>query len=68
MNKTNRLPNQWIAHLRNQVQSLLSTLSPGEAKALRARFGLDTPPDEEDDEDSLRALARELTTLKKRKR
>ena len=68
MNKPNRLPDRWIAHLRNQVQSLLSTLSPGEAKALRARFGLDTPPEEEDDEESLRALARELAALRKKKR
>jgi DNA-directed RNA polymerase sigma subunit (sigma70/sigma32) len=62
----NRLPAQWIAHLRKEVESLLSTLSPGEAKALRARFGLDTPSDEDDDEESLRALARELTRLKQK--
>jgi DNA-directed RNA polymerase sigma subunit (sigma70/sigma32) len=60
----NRLPDPWIAHLRKEVQSLLNALSPGEAKALRARFGLDTPPEEDDDEESLRALARELAALK----
>jgi len=63
----NRLPTPWIAHLRKEVQSLLSTLSPSEAKALRARFGLGTRPDDEDDEESLQALARELTALKKKR-
>ena len=63
----NRLPAQWIAHLRKEVQSMLSSLSPGEAKALRARFGLDTPSEEDDDEESLRALARELARLKQKR-
>jgi len=62
----NRLPPQWIAHLRKEVQSMLSSLSPGEAKTLRARFGLDTPSEEDDDEESLRALARELARLKQK--
>ena len=65
---SNRLPDPWIAHLRKEVQSLLSTLSPGELKALRTRFGLGTQrPDEDDDEESLRALARELRALKKKR-
>jgi len=62
-----RLPERWLAQLRKEVESRLSALSPAEAKALRARFGLDTPPDEDDDEESLRALARELTMLKQSK-
>jgi hypothetical protein len=64
----NRLPNPWIAHLRKEVQSLLSTLSPAEVKELRARFGLGMRPDDDDDEESLRALMHELVALKKKRR
>jgi DNA-directed RNA polymerase sigma subunit (sigma70/sigma32) len=49
--------------------SVLSSLTPQEAEALRARFGIDGTdrvPDEE--EGTQRALARELAMLKKKKK
>jgi hypothetical protein len=52
---------------REQVSSWLAALTPREAKALRARFGIDRPgrsPDEE--EVMLHALARELAILQKK--
>jgi hypothetical protein len=52
---------------REQVSAWLSSLTPREAKILRARFGIDNPgrsPDEE--ETMLHALARELAMLQKK--
>jgi hypothetical protein len=52
---------------REQVSSWLAALTPREAKALRARFGIDNrgqSPDEE--EVMLHALARELAILQKK--
>jgi DNA-directed RNA polymerase sigma subunit (sigma70/sigma32) len=54
---------------RKDFHSVLAALTPQQAKALRARFGIDTPgrtPDEE--EGALRALARELAMLKRKKK
>jgi len=56
-----------IEATRAQVHSLLAALTPQEAKALRARFGIDgvgTTSDE--DEVILHALARELAILQKK--
>jgi DNA-directed RNA polymerase sigma subunit (sigma70/sigma32) len=49
--------------LRKAVHTHLKSLTPEEAKVLRARFRLDKGQDAEDDD--LRALARELASLKK---
>jgi hypothetical protein len=52
--------------LRKKVHYYLAALTPEEAKALRARFGISPagqPPDM--DEEALRALASELSKLKK---
>jgi DNA-directed RNA polymerase sigma subunit (sigma70/sigma32) len=57
--------NPSMEELRKKVHTYLATLTPEEAKALRAQFGLNKSPDNEDD--SLRALARELSKLKKMK-
>jgi hypothetical protein len=56
-----------IETTRAQVHSWLAALTPQEAKALRARFGIDDAgrtPDEE--EVILRALARDLAVLQKK--
>jgi hypothetical protein len=56
-----------IEATRAEVHSLLAALTPQEAKALRARFGIDEvgrTPDEE--EVFLRALARDLAVLQKK--
>ncbi|MGA2563096.1 MAG: hypothetical protein ABSF96_05990 [Steroidobacteraceae bacterium] len=53
--------------IRAKVHSLLAALTPQEAKALRAQFGIDEAgraPDEE--EVILRALARDLGVLQKK--
>ena len=63
-----QLPDELIARLRHEVHSLLAVLTPGEAKALRARFGLDKQRDEDLDEEAVRALIRELAALKKKKK
>jgi DNA-directed RNA polymerase sigma subunit (sigma70/sigma32) len=58
----------WIEMIRKEVQSLLGVLTPREAKALRARFGLDENNRVTGDEEgTLRALARELAMLKRKK-
>jgi hypothetical protein len=53
--------------LRNQVHSYLATLTPQEAKALRALFGLSAAGRSDEDEEPIRALARELARLKKKR-
>jgi DNA-directed RNA polymerase sigma subunit (sigma70/sigma32) len=59
----------WAEAIRKDVHSLLAALTPQEAKALRARFGIDEANRVADDEDgTLRALARELAMLKKKKK
>jgi hypothetical protein len=58
----------WMEAIRKDVHSLLAALTPQEAEALRAQFVIDDAnriPD--DDEGTLRALARELAILKKKK-
>ena len=52
--------------IRKVVHTNLMSLTPEEAKALRARYKLDQGKDAE--EDDLRALARELASLRKKKR
>jgi hypothetical protein len=52
---------------REQINSWLAALSPKEAKALRARFGLDKPGRTVDEaEVILRALARDLAALRRK--
>lgn len=52
---------------RKFVHDVLATLTPQEAMALRARFGLDAAvPATEADQGTLQALARELAMLKKK--
>jgi DNA-directed RNA polymerase sigma subunit (sigma70/sigma32) len=58
----------WMEAIRKEVNSLLAALTPQEAEALRARFGTDDAIRVPDDEEAtLRALARELAMLKKKK-
>ena len=64
----NLLPNELLARLRHEVHSYLAALSPGEAKALRARFGLDMAHEADDDEEALRALVREVVATRKRQK
>jgi DNA-directed RNA polymerase sigma subunit (sigma70/sigma32) len=53
---------------RKLVHEVLATLTPQEAKALRARCGLDAAkPDSGANEEILQALARELAMLKKKR-
>jgi hypothetical protein len=52
--------------IRKVVHAHLMSLTPEEAKALRARYKLDQGKDAE--EADLRALARELASLRKKKR
>lgn len=53
----------------SQIQALLTALTPTQAQAMRARFGIvETGGPEAADERTLRALARELATLNKKKR
>jgi len=57
-----------VEAVRKEVHSLLAALTPAQAKALRARFGIKTmEPGAAEEEGSLRALARELAMLKKKK-
>jgi DNA-directed RNA polymerase sigma subunit (sigma70/sigma32) len=57
-----------IESMRKLVHEVLATLTPQEAKALRARFGLDAAkPDSGANEETLQALARELAMLKKKR-
>jgi hypothetical protein len=56
-------PERPIDAIRKQVHAYLAALTPEEAKALRTRFGFEREPDEE----PLRALARELAKLKKKR-
>ena len=60
-----------VEAMRNEVHSFLAGLTPKEAQALRARFGIDTadPPaaDEDREEEALRALARKLAMLNKKR-
>ena len=58
-----RLPAALVSRLRREVHSALSALPPSQARALRARFALDTAADKVDDEESLLKLAQELTRL-----
>jgi DNA-directed RNA polymerase sigma subunit (sigma70/sigma32) len=51
--------------LRKEIHAALAALTPTQAKELRARFGLDPAPTE--DEKTLHALARELAMRKKLK-
>jgi DNA-directed RNA polymerase sigma subunit (sigma70/sigma32) len=58
-----------IEAIRKEVHSCLASLTPREARALRARFRIDEAdriPDE--DERTLHALARELAMIKKKKK
>jgi DNA-directed RNA polymerase sigma subunit (sigma70/sigma32) len=55
--------------IRNDLHAFLTALTPAQAKALRARFGMEPlDPVAADDETTLHALARELAALKKKKR
>jgi DNA-directed RNA polymerase sigma subunit (sigma70/sigma32) len=55
----------WAELMRTDVQSLLAALTPQQAKALRARFGIDEANRiADDDEATLRALAGEPAMLK----
>ena len=54
-----------VEALRKEVHAALAALTPTQAKELRARFGLDPAPTE--DEERLRALARQLAMRKKPK-
>jgi DNA-directed RNA polymerase sigma subunit (sigma70/sigma32) len=55
--------------IRDDVHSLLAALTPQEAKALRARLGIIEATDRvaDEDEGTLRALARALAILKNKK-
>jgi hypothetical protein len=53
--------------IRNEFHDLLAALRPQQAKALRSRFGLEADSVQGREEDDLRAIARELAQLKKRK-
>ena len=58
-----------VESIRKEVHTFLAALSPEQAKALRARFGMKaTDPVVANEEDTLRDLARELAALKKKKR
>ena len=58
-----------VESIRKEVHTLLAALTPAQAKALRARFGIKTmDPVAAEEEGTLRALARELALLKKKKR
>jgi DNA-directed RNA polymerase sigma subunit (sigma70/sigma32) len=57
--------NRSMEDIRKKVHSYLAALTPDEAKALRARFGLSKDQSPDSDEEGLRALARHLATLKK---
>jgi DNA-directed RNA polymerase sigma subunit (sigma70/sigma32) len=58
-----------VEAVRKQVHSILETLTPAEAKALRTRFGMDLAEQSAEEEgETLRALARELAMLKKKKK
>ena len=57
----------WMETIRKEVHSLLGALRPQEAKALRARFGIDDANRAVDDDDKeLRALVYQLAKLKKK--
>jgi DNA-directed RNA polymerase sigma subunit (sigma70/sigma32) len=57
-----------IEAIRKKVHSVLAALTPAEAKALRARFGIGTLDQAAAaEEGTLRALARELAMLRKKK-
>jgi len=59
---------EWMERVRQRIHTLLAALTPEEAKALRARFGIsaeDSAAAEE--EGTLLAMARELAILKKQK-
>jgi len=57
-----------LGPIRKEVYSLQAALTPEEANALRARFGIDDANRVLDDEEgTLRAWARELAMLKRRK-
>ena len=58
-----------IDAIRKEVHSYLAALAPQEAKALRARFGFSAAggSDEDEDEEPVRALARELARLKQKR-
>ena len=59
--------NKSMEDIRKKVHSYLAALTPEEARALRARFGLSPMGQSPDtDEEALRALAGELTRLKKK--
>ncbi len=60
------MSNKWTEAMRKEVHSILAALTPEEAKALRARFGM-AAANQDEDEASLRALARQLSILKKSK-
>ena len=53
--------------IRKQVHSYLAALTPQEAKAMRARFGFSAASRSDEDEEPVRALARELARLKKKR-
>ncbi len=55
--------------IRKEVHTLLAALTPAQAKALRARFGIKTmDPAVAEEGGTLRALARAIALLKKKKR
>jgi DNA-directed RNA polymerase sigma subunit (sigma70/sigma32) len=57
-----------VEAIRKEVRSVLEILTPAQAKALRSRFGIDkAEPSPHEEERALRALARELARLKKKK-
>jgi DNA-directed RNA polymerase sigma subunit (sigma70/sigma32) len=57
-----------VEAIRKEVHSFLATLTPAQAKILRARFGINfVDPVIAEEEGTLRELARELAMLKKKK-
>ena len=59
---------KYVEALRKKIHSVLAALTPEEAKALRARFGIKTvDPAAAEEEGTLRALARERAMLKKKR-
>jgi hypothetical protein len=59
---------EWMDRIRHKVHTLLASRTPEEARALRTRFGIGAAdPPGADEEGTLRALARELAMLKRKK-
>jgi DNA-directed RNA polymerase sigma subunit (sigma70/sigma32) len=57
-----------IEAYRKEIHAALATLTPEQARALRARFGIDGAGAAPREEETLSALVRELAMLKKRRK